>query len=268
MVDAVTPDQYSAGGVAEQLNAAVGALKGQGGGSFAASQIAITAGATRTQAGAYQLSSQYSRVDTSTAHSATTGLGDGVALPLAASLAGSFFVLHNNTSNIIQVYTSAAGSDTLNGQTGSIGVAQAPNSVEIYYVTAASTWQVGASRKFASFKTNTATGDATLAAANISGGSASVDLAMTGALAAGGALTLPTVANLAATLPGLTIGHSYRLRICNQSSNNFAWTVTTNTGWTVTGTATIAQNTWREFVITFTSLTAATIQNVAIGTFS
>lgn len=265
MVDAVTFDQYSAGGVAEQLNASQGALKGGLGAVFASAQTGITAGATRTQAGAYALSTQYSRVDTSTAHSATTLLGDGVALPVSTAMAGSFFVLFNNTANYIQVYGS--GSDTVSGATGSSGIAQAPNKVEVYYCHAANKWVRQGSVRLASFKTNSATTDTTLNVSDISGHGA-VDLALTGTLAAGRACTLPLVADLALTLDGIIVGTSYRLRICNQSSANFAWTVTTNTGWTVTGTATIAQNTWREFVVTFTSLTAATLQNVATGTFS
>ena len=40
------------------------------------------------------------------------------------------------------------------------------------------------------------------------------------------------------------------------------------TGWTLTGTMTIANNTWREFVVTLNTLTTATLQNVAVGTFS
>jgi hypothetical protein len=31
---------------------------------------------------------------------------------------------------------------------------------------------------------------------------------------------------------------------------------------------TIAQNTWREFVVTLVSLTTATLQSVAVGTYS
>lgn len=266
MADAVTLDQYSAGGAAEQLNAALGAMKGVGGGSFAASQIGITAGTTRTQAGAYALSTPYSRVDTSTAQSATTGLGDGVALPLSTAMAGSFFVVHNNTANSIQVY--GTGSDTVNEQTGSIGITQPRNSVHVFYCTAANKWFLGSTKKTTAFKTNTATGDATLAAANISGGAANVDLALTGTLSGGANATLPLVTDVVATTPNLTVGNAYRLRICNQSAGAFTWTVVTNTGWTVTGTMTIAQNTWREFVVTFTSLTAATLQNVAVGTFS
>lgn len=268
MVDIVTPDQYSAGGPYEALNAAAGALKGTAGAAFASSQTGITAGATRTQAGAYALSTQYSRVDTSTAHSATTLLGDGVALPLSSSLAGSFVVLRNNTTNYIQVY--GTSSDTVNGIAGSSGVAQLPLTTEVYYCSGANTWhRVGqGTTRLAAYTTNTATTDATLDAANISGGRASVDLALTGALAAGSAITLPTVAALLLTMDGPTVGSTFRLRITNRSSANFAWTVTTNTGWTLAGTLTIAQNTWREFVVTITSTSAATAQSVAVGTYS
>ena len=42
------------------------------------------------------------------------------------------------------------------------------------------------------------------------------------------------------------------------------------TGVTVTGTATIAQNTWREFVVTVTNVgtPAVTLQNVGTGAYS
>lgn len=266
MADAVTLDQYSAGGTAEQLNAALGALKGVAGGSFAAAQTGITAGTTRTQAGAYALSSPYSRVDTSTSASATTGACDGVALPLASSLTGSFVVVHNNTANTIQVY--GTGSDTINTQTGSIGVVQPANSVYVYYCTAANKWFFGGSKKTTALKTNTSAISMTLDAANMTGGAANVDLALTGATAGAVNATLPLVTDLVAVLSNLTVGTSYRWRVTNQSSGNFAWTIVTNTGWTTAGTLTIAQNTWREFVITITSLTAATITSVAVGTYS
>lgn len=267
MVDIVTFDQYAAGGAAEQLNAAAGALKGSQGSVFATSQTGITAGTTRTQAGAYALSSQYSRVDTTTAHSATTLLGDGVALPLSTSLAGSFFVLRNNTTNYIQVY--GTSSDTVNGIAGSSGVAQLPLTTEVYICSAANTWhRVGqGTSRMAAFTTNSATTDVTLDAANISGGRASVDLALTGALSGGAAVTLPTVAALLLTMDGPTVGSTYRLRITNNNGGQ-TWTVTTNTGWTLTGTMTVATNTWREFAVKITSTSAATLQNVAVGTFS
>src|SRR6185503_4922743 len=59
--------------------------------------IAITAGTTRTQAGATVLANEINRIDTSTAPSAGTTLGDGVALPAAA--AGYDVLVWNNTAN-------------------------------------------------------------------------------------------------------------------------------------------------------------------------
>ena len=44
------------------------------------------------------------------------------------------------------------------------------------------------------------------------------------------------------------------------------FTLTTNTGWTLNGTMTIAVGAWREFIVKLTSLTAATLQNVGGGT--
>ena len=119
------------------------------------------------------------------------------------------------------------------------------------------------------YNTNAATTSATLTAANISGGYAEVDLALTGTLGAGANATLPTVAALVAQLVNVVPGQTYKLRIVNGSSANFAWTVVTNTGWgTLNGTMTIAQNTWRDFIVKFTSLTAATLQSVGTGSNS
>jgi hypothetical protein len=98
---------------------------------------AITAGTTRTQAGATALTADYNRVDTSTAPAAGAILGDGVKLP--ASAAGLDIIVVNNTANPIQVY--GAGTDTINGVTNTVGVAQSPNSVVLYVCAAAGTWQ-------------------------------------------------------------------------------------------------------------------------------
>jgi len=112
------------------------------------------------------------------------------------------------------------------------------------------------------YNTNTATTAATLTAANVSGGHNEVVLNMTGTLGGAAALTLPTVADLVAAIPNAIPGQTYRLRIMNTSAGAFAWTVTTATGWTLTGTMTIAQNTYREFLVTLTSKTAAVLQSL------
>jgi hypothetical protein len=120
------------------------------------------------------------------------------------------------------------------------------------------------------FGTNNAASGVTLTGPNIAGAAAVVDLQMTGTLTAAASAQLPTVAALLAALKTDAIGTgiSYRLRIANVGGGAFAWTVTTNTGWTLNGTMSIPQNTWREFIVTLTSLTTATLQSVVTGTWS
>ena len=72
--------------------------------------------------------------------------------------------------------------------------------------------------------------------------------------------TLPLASATITALPGTTaIGQSWLMEFVN----NTIWpsTITTNTGWTLTGTMTAAQNTLRRGVISFQSLTAATFQS-------
>jgi hypothetical protein len=109
-----------------------------------------------------------------------------------------------------------------------------------------------------------------LTAANLTGASSLVTLALTGALGAGANATTDTAANIIAAMPSPSVGTTHRLRIINESSGAFSWTVVGGTGVTVTGTATIAQNTWREFVVTVTNVgtPAVTLQNVGTGTYS
>ena len=63
------------------------------------------------------------------------------------------------------------------------------------------------------------------------------------------------------------VGRVYMLRIVNGQGTG-TLTVTAGSGVTLTGTATVAANTWRDFVVTYTSATALVIQNVGVGTFS
>lgn len=231
----------------------------------------ITAGTTRTQAGATQITADVTTVNTSTAATAGTNFGDGVALPQIGSGTDKVFLI-NNTANPIQVYgfnVSSGTADTINGVAGATGVAMPPNSSATFIEANPGSWQcLLDGPQMAAFNTNTATSGATLTAANVTGAEAIVDLAMTGTLGAGANAQLPTVANLLQSMFAPAVGSAYRLRVINRSSANFAWTVTTNTGWTLTGTMTVAQNTWRDFDVTITSLTTATLQAVGVGTDS
>jgi hypothetical protein len=105
-----------------------------------------------------------------------------------------------------------------------------------------------------------------LTGANMTGGSMVVFLNLTAALSAGAAADLPTPAALVTAMEaaGITpqVGSTYELDVMNTSSGAYSWTITTATGWTLTGTMTVAQNTLRKCLITFTSLTAATLQSL------
>lgn len=123
--------------VATKAKADIVALQG---GAAETVTSAITAGTTRTQAGATALTTELNRVDTSTAPAAGSTLGDGVKLPAAA--AGLQCIVINNTANNVQVY--GAGSDTVNGVAGATGVAIPPGAVEIFESGAAGSWQYDA----------------------------------------------------------------------------------------------------------------------------
>lgn len=101
-------------------------------------------------------------------------------------------------------------------------------------------------------------------------GAAQNFLILSGTLGAGAALTLPTVASMLLGLPAnvqaAPVGTSWQVRIINNSGGAFAWTVTTNTGWTLAGTMTIAQSTFRDFVVQITGASTATITSVGTGT--
>ncbi len=94
---------------------------------------------------------------------------------------------------------------------------------------------------------------------------------MTTNLGAGGTLNLPTAAQMIAAMPGGGgVGSSSRLRIINSSAGAFSWTVSINgdANITLNGTATIAQNTFRDFLVTMTAATTVTVQQVGTGTTS
>lgn len=108
----------------------------------------------------------------------------------------------------------------------------------------------------------------TLTAAGNEAGAQDCTLALTGTLGGAANVQSDTALDIVAAVPNARAGTSYRLRVINASGANFAWTLTTNTGMTLTGTMSIAQNTWRDFYVTLTSLTAVTIQSIGTGTNS
>lgn len=118
--------------------------------------------------------------------------------------------------------------------------------------------------QFTAIATNT---PCTLTGAQMAGAN-DVTVNLTAVLAGAGTLNSATAAQIVAAIPNAVVGQSYRLRIINSSSGAFAWTLTTAAGVTLTGTMSIAQNTFRDFVVTLVSLTAVTVQQVGTGTTS
>lgn len=79
-------------------------------------------------------------------------------------------------------------------------------------------------------------------------------------------LTLPTAAAYLAANPGFAVGKSSRIRLINNNSGTA--TIATNTGWTLSGTMTIAAASWRDFIVTQTVAGALTLTSVGTGTNS
>lgn len=114
------------------------------------------------------------------------------------------------------------------------------------------------------YSTDTSTADFTVAAGKVAGSRLCV-LDLTGTLAAPHNIQMPTAVALVAQVPNAVAGETYVLRIINDSVGAFAWTVTGNTGLTVNGTASILNATWREFLVTLTSLTVVVLQEIGGG---
>lgn len=84
-----------------------------------------------------------------------------------------------------------------------------------------------------------------------------------------GTQTTRTAAQMYAEDPNAFIGYSYTLRICNSGAGTL--TLAGGTGVTVTGTATVATNTFRDFNVTYGGTEAAptmTITNIGLGTYT
>lgn len=105
----------------------------------------------------------------------------------------------------------------------------------------------------------------TLRAARMVGASI-VNVNLTAPLSGDGTLTTDTAAAIIAAMASYAVGETFSLRIINSSTSAYAWMVRGGTGVTVNGAATIAQHAWREFLVTISSATAVTLQNVGGGT--
>lgn len=118
----------------------------------------------------------------------------------------------------------------------------------------------------------TAADTATLTVSQIDGGVLGSHVAiLTGTPTAAAAYTLPLVTGLTGAFNSSTnnpcyIGMSWLLFVKNTSAGANTITMTTNTGWTLTGTMTIAQNASRPFLVEVTSCASSTASLISLGT--
>ncbi len=229
------------------------------------SNSGVTAFSGGGQASATVLTKEVNNITTASASSSPYD-----STKFQALSAGQIIWLTNAAGNPVQHF--ANGSETINGFASATGVTLPVGFVGYAVANSATTWLIPALPSAATnvvYNTNAATSGTTLTGANISGANQKVVLNLTGTLGGGANAQLPTVANLVSAIPNAAAGQSYELRVINSSSANFDWAITTNTGWTLSGTMTaIAQNTWRDFLVTLTTTSAAVLRTVGNGTFS
>ncbi len=106
--------------------------------------------------------------------------------------------------------------------------------------------------------TSISAGNGTLSAGDMEG-AADVTLASSGATA----MTTRTADQIIAGMPNAVIGTSYHLRVYN--TNGGTLTLTGGVGVTITGTATIATNVWRDYYVTYTAASTIVLQNLGAG---
>lgn len=86
---------------------------------------------------------------------------------------------------------------------------------------------------------------------------------------AGRSDVFPTAALVIAAIPGVQVGSAFELLLRNTADASETITMTAGTGVTISGTATVAQNNTKRFLIRITSITpgAETYTAYSVGTF-
>lgn len=222
--------------------------------------VGLTANAGGIQAGA-------TPITTAIANFTTVG-GNGYSglLPAANAYGSLVITVINSGANNLAVFPS--GTDTINGGAAGASFIQAPGTVITYFQSGAGQWTAAGiddSPVQQAYNTNATTGAIALSAANVTGATVEVVLALTGAQSGGVAATTPTGPAWIAAIQNAQAGDTYVLRVLNVGTTQTITFTANATGVTVTGTATIANNTWREFLITVATATTITAQNIGGG---
>lgn len=214
---------------------------------------AITAFAGGGQTSATQIVAQLNRITT------CATAGDSVKLPLAVP--GALLYIANTGAayaNVFPFLGDAIGTLAVN-----TAVSCPAGSSVRFTCEVAGTWDnAGVLAPAAKFTTGTTT--TTFTAGQLTGAGL-VNYTNTGG--SPGSIATRSAAQMFTDDPYARVGGTYNVMITNGQGTG-TLTVTAGSNVTLTGTATIAINTWRMFTVTYTSATALVMQNIATGTFS
>lgn len=215
---------------------------------------AITAFATGGQASATAL--------TSTINSITVcaTAADSVKLPTAT--AGSIIQVSNLGAQYANIYP--ATGDLIDALAANAAISIPVGGSLFFTCAVTGSWKSVGNGKVSDAKFTTGTTTTTFTAGQLTG---APFVNYTNTQGTPGSIATRTATQMFADDPNARVGYSYLLRITNGQGTG-TLTVTAGSGVTLTGTATVAINTWRDFIVTYTSATALVIQNIAVGTFS
>ncbi len=212
---------------------------------------AITAFAGGGQGSAVALSSAFNSI------TVCATAGDSVALPVA--VAGKEVTVNNLGATYADVFPFSG--DLIDASAIDAAIPLAPGQSITFTCTVALSWKSSPQEKLG-VKYTTGTTTTTFAAGELTGGAYVVYNNTQGTP---GSIAVRTAALMIADDPFFRIGGAYRLRIINNQGTG-TLTVTTAAGVTLTGTMTIAVNTFRDFSVTYNSASTMTIQSMGIGT--
>lgn len=213
----------------------------------------ITAFATGGQTSATQLTTSFNRITT------CASAGDSVKLP--ASVAGYLIIVQNDGAAYANIFPFSG--DQIGSLAANTAISIAPGGRITFNCEVAGRWdQAGNGMPAAQFLSNTTT--TAFLAGQLTGANYVTYMNTQGTP---GSIQVRTAAQFFTDNPYARVGATYNLRIVNAQGTG-TLTVTTNTGITLTGTMTIAINSWRDFVVTYTSASAVVVQSTATGTYS
>lgn len=251
------------------MNALVNQINSNTVSGGAVAQTALTTVGAGTLTAAAMLSGLIARSGPVAAFTDTSDTGTNIDAALGAAAVNGVSVIFRYKNTTAFAATIAGGTGvTLSGRT-----VVTPNSIGEYLLTrtAVGTYTlfgIGiAVQSIVGVEALLATADngttQTLTTAMVTGGLLTFHQTLGGTTPS---LTLPLGTDMDIALPDMRPGQSYMLRVINTNSGTA--TIVTNTGWTLTGTLTLATNTWREFIITKTGTGTYTGVQVGTGTTS